>query len=104
MIREHPLPKLFLNALRSNNLAFQFTSLRANEIAEGNFLPAFKIQGQIYYVTGSLQPVNNDVPKSLQCTSSQIICKRRKREWIHISHLDRTLVRELQNLLHAVNP
>ena len=44
---EHLLSKKFLNALRSYNSAFQFTSFRANEIVEGSFMPTFKIQGQV---------------------------------------------------------
>ena len=63
---EHLLSKTFLNALRSYNSAFQFTSFGANEIV---VMPTFKIQGQIYHLMGSLPPTQNEVPKFLQCNS-----------------------------------
>ena len=62
----NPLPKQFLKALHSYNLAFQFTSFGVNKTVKGNFMPTFKIQGQVCHVVGVLQLVNNNVPKFLK--------------------------------------
>ena len=49
----HPHSKHFLENIRSYNNCFQMTSFRGREIREGNFMPIFKIQGQIYHIAGS---------------------------------------------------
>jgi hypothetical protein len=48
--------KLFLKSIRSYYNAFQMTSFGANIISEGNFMPMFKVQGQVYHSVGSLLP------------------------------------------------
>ncbi|XP_053592995.1 uncharacterized protein LOC103575583 [Microplitis demolitor] len=55
---KHVQSKSFLNAVRSYNNAFQMTSFGANIVSEGNFMPTFKIQGQVYHLIGSLFPEN----------------------------------------------
>jgi len=41
-------------------------SFGATEIKHGNFMPTFKIQGQLYHVVGSLLPGTNKEPTFLQ--------------------------------------
>lgn len=52
--------------IRVYNSAFQMTSFGANEIRHGDFMPTFKVQGQVHHLAGSLLPNNPDEPKFLQ--------------------------------------
>ncbi|KAE9542287.1 hypothetical protein AGLY_003414 [Aphis glycines] len=44
----HPLSKHFFDNSRRYNILFQMTSFGVSEIAEGNFMPSLKIQGQSF--------------------------------------------------------
>jgi PIF1-like helicase/Helitron helicase-like domain at N-terminus len=55
----NPLSAHFLNNIRSYNNCFQMTSFGANEVREGNFMPTFKVHGQVYHRVGSLLPVQD---------------------------------------------
>lgn len=39
------------------------TSFRAKEIREGNFMPTFKVQGQVYHLIGNLLPAEGAQPE-----------------------------------------
>lgn len=56
----------FLQHIRKYNSAFQMTYFAANVITEGGFMPTFKVQGQVYYRFGSLQPLPGNEPKHIQ--------------------------------------
>ncbi|XP_053597308.1 uncharacterized protein LOC128668406 [Microplitis demolitor] len=62
----HPLSKHFLNHSRQYNTLFQMTSFGAKEIREGNFMPTFKVQGQVYHLIGDLLPAVGAQPEFLQ--------------------------------------
>lgn len=62
----HPLSKHFFDNSRRYNTLFQMTSFGANEISEGNFMPSFKIQGQVHHLIGSLLPEIGNNAKFLQ--------------------------------------
>lgn len=66
ILGSHPLSKHFLDNVRKYNTVFQMTSFGANEVIEGNFMPTFKIQGQVYHRIGSLLPTEGNSPKFLQ--------------------------------------
>ncbi|XP_025207742.1 uncharacterized protein LOC112603419 [Melanaphis sacchari] len=51
----HPLSKHFFDNSRRYNTLFQMTSFGANEVAEGNFMSSFKIQGQVHHLIESDQ-------------------------------------------------
>lgn len=42
------------------------TSFGAKEIREGNFMPTFKVQGQIYHFIGNLLPAEGAQPEFSQ--------------------------------------
>lgn len=63
---EHMLSNHFKQNIRKYNGCFAMTSFGGNEIREGNFMPTFKIHGQVYHIIGSLLPPSNMVPKFLQ--------------------------------------
>lgn len=49
LTHQDPLSEQFLkNALKYNG-CFQMTSFGAKEVREGNFMPTFKVQGQVYH-------------------------------------------------------
>jgi hypothetical protein len=52
----HPLSKHFFDNSGRYTILLQMTSFGANEIAEGNFMPIFKMQGQVFHLIDSLLP------------------------------------------------
>lgn len=62
---KHESSEHFLDSMRKYNSCFQMTSFGANLINEGNFMPTFKVQGQVYHQIGSLFPLNS-TPAFLQ--------------------------------------
>ena len=46
----------FFKCIKRYNNAFQMTSFRANIVSVGNFIPTFKVQGQVQRLVGSLLP------------------------------------------------
>jgi len=62
----HTYSTHFLNNIRKYNTQFQMASFGAKEIREGNFMPTFKIEGQIYHLIGSLLPKTGQSLKCLQ--------------------------------------
>lgn len=62
----HPSSNDFLNNVRKYNTLFQMTSFGAKIVIEGNFMPTFKIQGQVYHRIGSLFPASGNTHQFLQ--------------------------------------
>ncbi|GFY63907.1 uncharacterized protein TNIN_23161 [Trichonephila inaurata madagascariensis] len=62
---KHDQSQYFLNNIRRYNSAFQMT-FGAKTVLEGNYMPTFKIQGQLYHLIGSLLPVDNARESFLQ--------------------------------------
>ncbi|XP_054085138.1 uncharacterized protein LOC128921444 [Zeugodacus cucurbitae] len=79
------------------------TSFGTTKLVRENFLPTFKIQGQIYHKAGSLLPVSDSDYKFLQIyfmgNSSQEINLR----CAHNNLVKRSIVAQLQNLFHEHN-
>lgn len=78
------------------------TSFGATQIYDHGFLPTFKVQGQVYHLVGSLLSTEND--KFLQIyfvgedeTESNVRCQ-------NFPGVKHGLVKQLQNMLHEVNP
>ncbi|XP_015175981.1 PREDICTED: uncharacterized protein LOC107066151 [Polistes dominula] len=95
--------KHFLTNIQKYNSCFQMTSFGAAHIIQDNFMPTFKIQGQIYHLLGALLPLpdadyqflqiyfigNSDAEVDNRCT--------------HNPTVKRTIVQELQMFLHQNN-
>jgi len=78
------------------------TSFGANEIAEENFMPSFKIQGQVHHLIGSLLPEIGNNAKFLQIyfmSESDRISIRTNM----IPNLKRGLIESLQTVLRENN-
>nr|XP_042905176.1 uncharacterized protein LOC122270735 [Parasteatoda tepidariorum] len=90
--------KIFLKNIRKYNSCFPMTSFGATNIVSANYMPTFKVQGQIYHHAGSLLPLPNADHKYLQIyfmgnTDEQI----NRRCQLNMS-TKREVVAELQNL------
>ncbi len=94
----------FLRNIRKYNSAFQMTSFGASkEIAEPGFMPTFKVQGQVYHLIGSLEPLPQEDAKFLQiyfAGNSQSQCQKRCE---NCDVLDKDIVLSLQNMLATNN-
>ncbi|GFW91287.1 ATP-dependent DNA helicase [Trichonephila clavipes] len=66
LTHQDPLSEHFLSTIRNYNGCFQMTSFGAKEIKEGNFMPTFKVQGQVYHRIGSLMARAHQKPSFLQ--------------------------------------
>ncbi|GFV48812.1 uncharacterized protein TNCV_1723291 [Trichonephila clavipes] len=58
--------KHFLENIRNYNSCFQMTSFGATNIVRENYMPTFRVQGQIYHHAGSLLPLPDADHKFLQ--------------------------------------
>ncbi|GFX87395.1 helitron_like_N domain-containing protein [Trichonephila clavipes] len=58
--------KKILKHIRKYNSCFQMTSFGATNIVSANYMPTFKVQGQIYHHVGSLLPLPKANHKYLQ--------------------------------------
>ncbi|KAE9540849.1 hypothetical protein AGLY_004094 [Aphis glycines] len=102
---DHPKHGEFKRNIRRYNNAFQMTSFKSRKIVEGNFMPTFKVQGQVYHLAGSLLPNRSDEYKFLQIyfiadpeTQVTTRCNIDSRKL-----LDSSLIRSLQDMLHSHN-
>lgn len=97
-----PQSKHFLKNILQYNCAFQMTSLGAKVITEGNFMPTFKVQGQIYHRIGSLLPLPNKEPQFLQLYFiSDMEEQARKRK--DFTGTDLQIIKMLQEMLDKKN-
>ncbi|XP_014204683.1 uncharacterized protein LOC106636701 [Copidosoma floridanum] len=77
------------------------TSFGGKEIREGNFMPTFKIQGQVYHSIGSLLPEQN---KSPQCLQIYFMSEAEQISIRSDNALKKTLIESLQKVMHDCNP
>uniref|UniRef100_A0A8D8QFU6 Helitron helicase-like domain-containing protein n=1 Tax=Cacopsylla melanoneura TaxID=428564 RepID=A0A8D8QFU6_9HEMI len=95
--------KHFLTHIQNYNNCFQMTSFGATKVVQENFMPTFKIQGQIYHRVGPLLPTPNGEHKFLQIyfmgNSPQEVDQR----CLHNRSVKRPIVEQLQNLFHEHN-
>ncbi|XP_067646742.1 uncharacterized protein [Eurosta solidaginis] len=97
------MSKHFLSHIQEYNAAFQMTSFGATKIVRDNFMPTFKIQGQIYHRAGSLLPYPDADHQFLQIYFiGDANCELDRRCTI-AAHARRQSVSELQTFLHQYN-
>lgn len=101
----HVHSKHFLSNARAYNSAFMMTSFGVQKEArmEG-FQPTFRVQGQIYHLIGSLLPVEGAQEQFLQLYFVSDERSQVAMRMSHFSNLKEDLVRDLQRMLHRVNP
>ena len=95
--------KRFLSNIRKYNSCFQMTSFGAQIENQDQFMPTFKVKGQIYHRAGSLLPFSGENHKFLQLyfisdRNSELNAR------CEISpDVERTIVSQLQHLFHENN-
>ena len=115
VIKEPPFPlnellfgrstnsKHFFMNIRNFNSAFQMTSFGASKIIRENFMPTFKIQGQVYHNIGSVYPEISGEEKYLQIyfmgNNEDEINKRSD----FFPTLTKSILKEIQDMLHINN-
>ncbi|XP_073838726.1 uncharacterized protein [Musca autumnalis] len=95
--------KHFLSNIRKYNSCFQMTSFGATKVVKDNFLPTFRVQGQIYHRMGSLLPIKDH--KFLQIYfmgQADDIDQVQQRRQYNPATRER-IVAELQKMLHENN-
>ncbi|XP_022831022.1 uncharacterized protein LOC111359654 [Spodoptera litura] len=102
LTNNHTLSAHFFNNARRYNSLFQMTSFGAKEIREGNFMPTFKVEGQVYHLIGSLLPPAGQNPQFLQIyfisEADQLSLRANMAPTLKID-----LINELQTVLNSHN-
>ena len=101
--------KDFRKLTRAYNSAFQMTSFGAGKIIrEDNFMPTYKVQGQVHHTIGSLLPLQNETHKFLQLYfvgNTQAQAEGRQSAISNMSKETKIeLILQLQEMLHKCNP
>ncbi|UYV84655.1 hypothetical protein LAZ67_X002997 [Cordylochernes scorpioides] len=95
--------KHFLRNIRKYNSCFQMTSLGATEIIRDNYMPTFKVQGQICHRVGSLLPLPDSDHKFLQIYFMGTTDDQVNQRCRFNSSTNQEIVSSLQNLLDQHN-
>ncbi|XP_067129653.1 uncharacterized protein [Centruroides vittatus] len=95
--------KHFLANIRKYNSCFQMTSFGATEIIRDNYMPTFKVQGQIYHRTGSLLPLPDADHKFLQIYFMGATDEQVDQRCRFNTGTNREIVAALQNLFDEHN-
>ncbi|ESO07130.1 hypothetical protein HELRODRAFT_170432 [Helobdella robusta] len=95
--------KHFLANIQKYNSCFQMTSFGATHIIQNNFMPTFKIQGQICHLLGTLLSVPDADNRFLQIYFMSNSDAEDDNRCAHNPTVKRTIVRELQMFLHQNN-
>ncbi|XP_022826359.1 uncharacterized protein LOC111356290 [Spodoptera litura] len=95
--------KHFLSHIQQYNSAFQMTSFGATKIIRDNFMPTFKIQGQIYHQAGSLLPYPDADHQFLQIYFIGDENRELDQRCAIVSNTRREIIRELQRFFHQHN-
>nr|XP_029709441.1 uncharacterized protein LOC115255455 [Aedes albopictus] len=90
------LSKLFLRNIRKYNSCFQMTSFGAGKIVRDNFMPTFKIQGQVYHQARSLLPMPDTDHTFLQIYFMGNIEEQTDQRCRYIRTTEREIVAELE--------
>jgi len=95
--------KHFLANIRKYNSCFQMTSFGANIVRE-NYMPTFKVQGQIYHRAGSLLPLPDADHKFLQIYFMGNADEQIDQRCRFNTGTKREIVAALQSLFDQYNP
>ncbi|XP_054290927.1 uncharacterized protein LOC129005912 [Macrosteles quadrilineatus] len=96
--------KHFLQHIRKYNSCFQMTSFGASSIVRyGNFMPTFKVQGQVYHQIGSLLPLPQEDPQFLQIYFIDNVEEELDRRCAFSLATNREIIAELRASFHEHN-
>jgi len=101
ILGDHPSHAHFMDCIRKYNNCFQMTSFgKTKIIREGNFMPAFKVQGQVYHMFGSPWPYSDCKEKFFQIHFVGEDEKEATLVSTYNSHIRPDLIRKLQSMLY----
>src|SRR5436190_9365404 len=103
ILGNHPEHPHFMDRVRQYNACFQMTSFGAKNVTEGNFMPTFKVQGQVYHRIGSLISSSPDDAKFLQIYFVGEDEREVKLRCGNFPGVKEALVQQLQTMLHGNN-
>ncbi|XP_058449412.1 uncharacterized protein LOC131429355 [Malaya genurostris] len=95
--------KHFLENIQAYNSCFHMTSFGATHIIRDNFMPTFKVQGQIYHRAGSLLPVSDAEHTFLQIYFMGDSNLEANQRCFHYINTKKEIVQQLQTKLHKNN-
>lgn len=100
----HPDHVQFMGNIRTYNACFQMTSFGCKQVTADGFLSTFKGKGQVYHLIGSILPESGQDAQYLQIyfvgedeREANIRCSK-------YPNLKPNLIKQLQDMLHQVNP
>ncbi|XP_063912265.1 uncharacterized protein LOC135129114 [Zophobas morio] len=96
----HPEQVHFMDGIRKYNSCFQMMSFGAKKIMEDDFMPTFKVQGQVYHLVGSLLPLPQQEPQFLQIYFIGEDEREANLRCSNFSGVKPNLVKQLQAMLH----
>ncbi|KAE9542315.1 hypothetical protein AGLY_003442, partial [Aphis glycines] len=99
----HENSKHFFEMICVYNSAFQMTSFGATEIRHENVMPTFKVQGQVYHLTGFLLPTSTEEQKFLQIYFMGDSENEVKRRLSIAPNTNKQIIYDLQYMLHRNN-
>ncbi|MDK1801146.1 hypothetical protein LRR74_28675, partial [Klebsiella pneumoniae] len=100
----HPDHKHFMANVRKYNNCFQMSSFGGKQVGGDGFTPTFKVQGQVYHLAGSLLPEPGKAAQFLQIYFVGEDEREANLRLANYPHLKPNIVKQLQKLLHEVNP
>lgn len=104
MSGNNPTSRNFLRNIRKYNTSFQMTSFGATQILNDHqYLPTFKIQGQIYHLIGSLLPLDTQQTSFLQIYFMGDENTELNQRASIVGDIDRDILKNLQTFLHKHN-
>ncbi|XP_023223321.1 uncharacterized protein LOC111624647 [Centruroides sculpturatus] len=83
---------------------FQMTSFGVKQVIEDGFMPTFKVQGQVYHLIGSLQPLPQKTPQFLQIYFVGEDEREANLRCSIFPDVKKSLIKQLQAMLHYYNP
>ncbi|XP_038075107.1 uncharacterized protein LOC119742920 [Patiria miniata] len=94
----------FRKQIRTYNNALTMTSLGCKEqTIPGQWMPTFKIQGQVHHLIGSLLPAHNTAPKFSQLFIYDTEHELDNRHQGHAQSVCKEQLQQLQEMLHLCN-
>lgn len=100
----HPDHVQFMNNIRKYNACFQMTSFGGKQVTADGFLPTFKVKGQVYHLIGSILPEPGQGSQYLQIYFVGEDEREVNIRCFKYPNLKPNLIKQLQDMLHQVNP
>ncbi|UJR12978.1 hypothetical protein I4U23_000004 [Adineta vaga] len=99
-----PESKHFLDNIRKYNCCFQMTSFgMSGKVSDSDFMPTFRVQGQVYHRVGPLLPLSNREHQFLQIYFMGDDRKEVKQRCKNMPSVREDIVKKLREMIHEHN-